>query len=172
MGSMAAIIARALRLRPEQRNTRQEKVAQFWRRVRVSLLGMLEERLGNVESLGGVRIYQDGLPASGELATRIARESAAAGSHNYELVLELVARGATLEQTEDPELLRQEYSMLKKPCPCAQRASELLELRDRFMADRINDTLKEGDIGVLFVGALHSVAEKLSPDIEVSMLAA
>lgn len=171
MGSMASVISRRLRLRPEQRRARQEKVARFWQQVRASLLEMLDERPGDAGSLSRVRIYQDGLPAAGELASRIARESAAKGSHNYNLVLELLERGATLEQTEDPGLLREEYSMLSKRSRNARRASELLEMRDRFIADRINATLKEGETGVLFIGALHRLTEKLAPDIEVSVLA-
>jgi pheromone shutdown protein TraB len=170
MGSMASAVTRSLRLRPDQHRTRQEKIARFWEKVRASLLAALDERLGGAGSLARVRIYQDGLPTSGELARRIARESAAKGSHNYSLVLELLDRGAALEQTESPDLLREEYSMLRRKSRNARRASELLELRDRFMADRINATLQEGETGVLFIGALHKVGERLASDIEVSML--
>ncbi len=47
-----------------------------------------------------------------------------------------------------------------------RQAQALLEKRDRYIPDRIDQTLKEGDTGVVFLGALHTLTG-LPPDIEV-----
>jgi hypothetical protein len=38
----------------------------------------------------------------------------------------------------------------------------LLERRDQFIAERIADTLKDGEIGILFMGVLHHVEDRLA----------
>ncbi len=47
----------------------------------------------------------------------------------------------------------------------AQR--KLLEDRDNFIAGTIESTLKEGDTGVLFIGAYNEVLAKLPVDIRI-----
>ncbi len=68
-------------------------------------------------------IYQDGLPCAGELDERIDRETAAKRSRNYQIIQRLMDRGARIEATESPVLLKQEYSYIKA----------LLEERDVFI---------------------------------------
>jgi hypothetical protein len=43
----------------------------------------------------------------------------------------------------------------------------LLQRRDQFIAQRINDTLKDGETGILFLGMLHSLERDLQPDVKV-----
>ncbi len=43
----------------------------------------------------------------------------------------------------------------------------MLEDRDNFIARTIESTLKEGDTGVLFIGAYHEILSKLTADIQV-----
>src|SRR5262249_55932565 len=57
------------------------------------------------------RLYQDGLPACG-LEEKIVRDLAMQGVPNYRILLKLMERGATLEGTEDPDLLRTEYELI------------------------------------------------------------
>lgn len=121
-----------------------------------------------------VRVYQDALPCCGR-ELDIVRETAAKGSKNHRLLLHLVARGARLMGTEDPELLLEEYRLLKatvegKEPSASQAACELIRKRDAFIAQRIADTLKEGEIGMLLMGALHQVAALLPADIQVTYL--
>lgn len=121
-----------------------------------------------------VRIYQDGLPCCGR-ELDIVRETAAKGSKNHRLLLHLVARGALLMGTEDPELLLDEYRLLKatvegKEPSAPQAEAALIRKRDTFIAQRIADTLNEGDVGILFMGALHQVAALLPADIQVTYL--
>ena len=113
------------------------------------------------------RIYQDGLPICG-FEERIVRELANAGSSNHQLILRLLDEGATLMGTEDPRLLMEEYEMQKRHLARpADRASapqarpqkghpdRVLQARDAFVVKRIADTLQEGEVGLLFLGALH-----------------
>ena len=50
-------------------------------------------------------------------------------------------------------------------------AAALLEARDRFIAERIDATLGDGEDGILFIGALHKVAKFLPQRIRVEYLA-
>lgn len=130
-----------------------------------------------------VRIYQDGLPCGGELGLKIVNETAARGSRNYKIVKKLIEKGATIEATESPELLRKEYELIKAFATAVSEEEkaiarrrydevkdELKEERDRYIAGRINDTLKDSETGILFIGAFHDVASKLADDIEVKTL--
>jgi hypothetical protein len=125
-----------------------------------------------------VRLYQDGLPVCGR-ETEIVIELARAGSRNHQLLLRLMAQGAILMGTESADLLVQEYQLAKQsltaPPPrsvgvAASRQAagdNLLERRDLFIAQRINDTLKSGETGILFLGMLHTLERFLQSDIKL-----
>jgi hypothetical protein len=123
-----------------------------------------------------VRLYQDGLPVCGR-ESEVVREMAESGSRNYRLVQELAGRGATLMGTESLELLMEEYDRAKKLLADQEGLSPkkkqadldeaLLHRRDLFIAKRINETLRSGEIGLLFLGVLHSLEDGLDQDIEV-----
>lgn len=128
------------------------------------------------------RIYQDGLPLSGK-EMDIVKEVAVKGSRNYQIVLDLVNRGAHLEGTEDINLLLEEYQYIKEITGITdpiqreevakkrqRMADTLLVKRGRFIAQRIDKTLKEGETGILFMGIKHEVDKYLPKDIEVSYL--
>jgi hypothetical protein len=129
-------------------------------------------------SFDRVRLYQDGLPVCGREA-EIVTELARAGSRNHRLLLRLMAHGAVLMGTESGDLLVQEYQLARQSLTArppravgvaAQRrvlSDTLLQRRDQFMAQRINDTLKCGETGILFIGMLHSLERCLSPDVKV-----
>ncbi|MBI3084380.1 MAG: hypothetical protein HYY88_01385 [candidate division NC10 bacterium] len=123
-----------------------------------------------------VRIYQDGLPVCGR-ELDIVREVAQGGSRNYALILELLSRGAVVEGTESPGLLREEYERIRSAIPAGQAREEharegerILRQRDEFIGRRIDETLKEGEVGILFIGLMHRVDRFLAPDIEVQYL--
>jgi hypothetical protein len=125
-----------------------------------------------------VRLYQDGLPVCGR-EVEIVTELAQAGNRNHRLLLRLMQRGASLMGTESSDLLVQEYqlarqSLTTRPPRAAGVAAQrralgaiLLQRRDQFMAQRINDTLKAGETGILFLGMLHSLEQYLLKDIRV-----
>jgi hypothetical protein len=129
-------------------------------------------------SFDRVRLYQDGLPVCGREA-EIVTELAQAGSRNHQLLLRLMAQGAVLMGTESGDLLVQEYQMARQSLTTrppraagvgsARRAlgQALLQRRDQFMAQHINETLKSGETGILFLGLLHSLEGYLHPDVKV-----
>ena len=129
-----------------------------------------------------VKIYQDGLPVSGR-ELEIAREVAARGSKNYQLVIEVVRRGARLMGTESPELLSQEYGHIKRIAEAqtdaereeakrsyAAESTKILKGRDAFITRQIIKTLEEGEVGLLFLGMLHEVDRLLPEAIQVEYL--
>ncbi len=126
------------------------------------------------------RVYQDGLPICG-FEERIVRELANAGSSNHQLILRLLDRGAVLMGTEDSQLLVEEYEMQKqrlaqatggrsRPGEQGHRSDRLLAARDRFIAERIEHTLQQGEVGLLFLGALHRLDPLKATDIRVETL--
>lgn len=128
-----------------------------------------------------IKIYQDGLPNCGkelEIVANLAKK----GSKNHRLILELVNKGARLVGTEDPALLLEEYKYIRKnllvgtpvagaglshPCSAAEN---LLEKRDEYISRRIDQTLNEGETGILFLGMMHRVDKKLPADIKTVFL--
>ena len=167
------------RLSAEAWRAHQRQTQEFWGKLGAKVMERVSEELAG-RSWTRLRIYQDGMPAAGETARRIVEELAEKGSLNYQLVQELMAKGAQLERTEQADLLRQEYRLLRGILAASEpaerdrarqqyaRASEgLLARRDRFIAQQIAGTLREGEVGLLFIGALHRVADYLSKDIEV-----
>jgi len=129
-------------------------------------------------SFDKVRLYQDGLPVCGR-ESQIVADLAQKGSRNHQLLLRLMEQGATLMGTESGDLLVQEYqialqSLTSRPPRSARVAAgrralgdSLLQRRDQFIAQRINETLQEGETGILFLGMLHAVASFLHQDIKV-----
>ncbi len=131
-------------------------------------------------------LYQDGLPVGGSMGRSVVEEASRRGSRNYRLLLELIDRGAQLRRTEDPELLRLEYDLVpqetstarltgdkrdeQRTAPDPEKRALLLRERDEFIARTIDATLKEGEVGVLFLGAEHQATARLAPDIIVQPL--
>ena len=138
----------------------------------------IESALDGVSvNMNKVRIYQDGLPISGK-EKDIVRDLADSGSRNHRLLLRLMAKGGVLMGTESPELLLEEYEMAKRGLSAGGEAAKkvnetpgstsLLQRRDKFVAERINATLQAGEVGIVFVGMLHSLEPWLAKDIRVT----
>lgn len=116
-----------------------------------------------------VKLFQDSLPVCGQ-ESALVRDLAAQGSRNHQLLENLVRRGATLIGTESPALLLDEYKLLQSPGRTKAREAALLNARDRFIAERIGASLAEGETGILFIGALHKVADFLPERVKVEYL--
>jgi len=118
-----------------------------------------------------VKLYQDGLPTGGN-EREIVQAAADRGSENHRLLLDLVEAGSQLVGTEDPDLLLEEYHQLKNGLSGGRRQNQkgLMNTRDQYIARRIDETLQEGEVGILFIGAMHQVDELLPQDIEASDL--
>ena len=152
-----------------------ETVAEMWKTIRREVLSLhlpCEK----------VRLYQDGLPRCGH-EEKIVRDLAKAGSDNHQILLELMERGAQLTGTESPELLMREYELARRVLLSStsgeqgQAAEEynecsgvLLDQRDRYIAERIGETLGSDETGLIFLGLLHSLEGRLPPSIEITVL--
>jgi hypothetical protein len=44
----------------------------------------------------------------------------------------------------------------------------LLQRRDQFIGQRIHETLKNGETGILFLGMLHQLEQYLAPNVKVT----
>ncbi len=141
----------------------------------------IEEQINSLDlPYAKVRLYQDGLPIC-DRESEIVHEVKEKGSRNHKLLAILMERGATIMGTESPPLLREEYELAKQTIgksgirkdPVSESPSEqsydgdLLERRDRFIANRINSTLGDEEMGILFLGMLHSISNFLDKDIKV-----
>jgi hypothetical protein len=127
-----------------------------------------------------IRIYQDGVPVCGNelgLAMRLADS----GSQHFSFILDLIEKGAKLEGTENMELLIREYDLLsqllmKNPGTERKQANieyqansrDLLAVRDKFIFNRITDTLDKREIALVFMGVMHRLDKLLEKDFLVS----
>lgn len=131
-------------------------------------------------NVSGMKIYQDGMVAEGEIGQKIVEEGLKSGSKNYELLSRLLQKGANLVKTEDFALVKRERDYLVKLTKAMTRIgkliaylkyrlikNELLRKRDEFIANRINGTLNQGETGIIFIGAYHDIIPKLAKDIQV-----
>lgn len=134
----------------------------------------------NSINVSGVKIYQDGMVADKEVGEKIVEETAKVGSKNYQLVSRLLKRGAILVKTEDFALVKKERDEIIKITQAKTIVAKLfnfirykfmknalLKKRDKFIAGRINETLKDGEAGIIFIGAYHNIKDKLPRDIQI-----
>lgn len=171
MGGLGEVFERALIARFGERQWEDNRrlVERFWT--------MVEETVDRLPIRWiGTRLYQDGLPVCGremEIVTELAR----AGSRNHQLLVRLSQEGAIIMGTESAELLVEEYQLVKQmlagqslsPTPETKSlADDLLERRDRYIAERVNSTLREDETGVIFLGLLHRLENKIAADISLT----
>lgn len=156
----------------------QNVVEQFWSQLQSGIEGWGIE-------YSTTFLYQDALPSTGHpeqiIEHKIVDELAAKGSTNHLILKWLIEKGAHLQGTESPELLLKEYEAVKKSLSQGLysdisneadsdpnlEASSLLEQRDRFIAERISQTLPSGHLGILFIGLQHRVQDFLPEDVVV-----
>lgn len=176
MGSLRDGISQILEgaLGRDRRERHKRAIYTFWEELKE----LLERILKDVD-MEKVKIYQDGVPIGGEPGVKLVEECAKNGSPNFQLVLSLIRRGATLEKTEDAHLLKEEYEILKEIVSAKtsiereklaerykKRLYKLTDERDRYIAGRITETLREGMLGILFIGATHNIVPYLLPEID------
>jgi hypothetical protein len=143
-----------------------DAVEHFWTVVD----GVIEGMNLNYQQL---KVYQDSLPVC-NVVDRIVADVAASGSKNYALLKTLQEKGATLMGTESPDLLKQEKALMTDVLQSAdhsnvsvEKAQNLLSQRDSFIGQRINESLADEEMGLIFVGIMHDIEPHLSSDIVV-----
>jgi len=156
--------------------------SEFWEEHENTIRGFWNAVIKYFDSLNvsGFKLYQDGMITDGQVAQKIVEEGVKSGSRNYELVSELLNKGALLIKTEDFSLVKKERDMLlgitragttfKKLLGFIKykfSKNKLLKKRDKFITGRINETLLDGETGIIFIGAYHNIKKRLSPDIQI-----
>lgn len=175
LGSLAADLEdKAVKLLGSYWREHKRTVKRYWQKI---------ERFLEKKTCTNVLIFQDGLPEGGETAHVIIDKLAQIGSPNYQLLKALVKKGARMQKTEDPELLKQEYQLTKDLASRKNlmstivaflkykfRKNGLLHARDEYISEQINQNLKEGETGICFLGAYHDVLSKLACDIKIVLV--
>jgi hypothetical protein len=127
-----------------------------------------------------MKIYQDGMVAEDEVGKKIVEDTAKAGSKNYQIILKLLDRGAVLVKTEDFKLVKKEYDRLLAITQAKSITKKiiafikyklvkviLLNRRDNFIVNRIEQTLKADEKAILFIGAFHNIKKRLPKNIQI-----
>jgi len=155
-----------------------EQVDQSWYKIETEITNRIIKI-----SPEKIKIYQDGLPVVDEMGIKIVKDAAEKGSINYSIIDNLLTRGAKLEIAENKDYLLTEYYLLadiaKDETPentlkayllYQEGSKKLLEQRDTYIANQINLTLQDGEVGIAFFGAAHSITNKLDKDIDVDII--
>jgi hypothetical protein len=155
-----------------------KEVNKSWDKIEIGINKQIE----NI-SFDKIKIFQDGLPAAGDIGLKIIKDAADKGSKNYRIIDNLLSKGAILEIAENKEFLLKEYHLLSEIGKAEttekqlvayshyqELAKELLNDRDNFIANQINSSLNEEETGIAFFGAAHSIIEKLNKDINVVVI--
>lgn len=143
-----------------------QMVFKYWDQVE-SQLTSLELKLGSVK-----KVYHELVPSGGEEGSKIVEEL---NSTSYEVVKSRVERGAQFEGLEDTDMLTESMDWTRCLAIGLQNEkvfNQVYELyakaqikRNEHIARRIDETLKEGECGVLLMREGHHV--QFPPDIEV-----
>jgi len=143
-----------------------EKVFRYWDQVEAQLAN-LELKLGIVK-----KVYHELVPVGGEEGSKIIEEL---NSTSYGIVKARVDKGAELEPLEDTDLLTESMDWTKCLAVGLQNAkvfdqvyeaySQAQTKRNEHIAKMINETLKEGEVGILLMREGHQV--QFPADIEV-----
>jgi hypothetical protein len=127
-------------------------------------------------------VYQDALPvceaALSGVEQQIIDELASKGSRNHQILQWLRSQGAMIVGTESPALLIEEYQLMKEsmmrelegdesPSAASHRSGQvaILRSRDKFIANRIDQTLRDSQTGLIFLGLIHQLEEHLPNDV-------
>lgn len=135
-----------------------KSLEKFWQELAKTLLSLPVDYMK-------VKLYQDSLPVCGhelEIVEKLAND----GNRNYLILFELVKKGAVVVGTEDPDLLVKERERFSQNSTTGSY-DDLMKRRDKYIAQRIDFTLKDSEIGLLLIGALHKVIDELPEDIRV-----
>jgi hypothetical protein len=155
---------------------------EFWKKHRETISGFWDSIVKYFTNLQvkDFKIYQDGMVADAEVGQKIVEEGVKSGSKNYEIIDDLLKKGAILVKTEDFALVKEERDRIVKITQAKTTTQKLiaylkyklaknrlLKKRDNYIAKRIDETLGFGETGILFLGAYHDIIPKLAKNIQV-----
>ncbi len=135
------------------------KTTEFWSYVE----DKLRMYLAKIQRVYRDEIFQHGDPALHYLSS--------IDQENYSLVKRLVEHGAAVEATEDSMLIAESQAWLEMTMrqPSGTIAQEFYHVtmreRDEYVSKKIEETLKEDELGILFLEPTRSI--KLNEQIKV-----
>lgn len=128
----------------------------------------------------GFKIFAQFLVVGGKPGKQVVKEKAKQGQFFYQIIEKLLDRGARVVRTEKKALLLKEYylasELLKNnsslPSLVKYRLLKkgILQQRDNFIKEQINQSLKDEETGIGFFGPYHQILEKLPKDIRITKL--
>jgi hypothetical protein len=143
-----------------------EKCSHYWQQV-AEQLSNLEAKIGNI-----ARIYHESISLSGEDAIKAVGEL---NSSSYQIVKSKCDNGAIFESIEEKELLEEaidwERCLLfgfmseKVASKVSEFYIEASKKRYELMAKKMDETLKDDEVGLLFIREGHRL--QFPADIEV-----
>lgn len=147
-----------------------EKVLKYWDEVDAHIAG-LESKLGAVK-----QVYHELIPVGGEQGCKAIEEL---NSSSYQVVRARLDRGAVVQPIEDVDSLTEFMDWgrclavglqnQKVIATVLESYSGARTRRNQSIAKKIDDTLKEGDVGILLMREGHEI--QFPPDIEVFYIA-
>ena len=147
-----------------------EKVFRYWDQVEAQLIN-LELKLGMVK-----KVYHELVPVGGEEGSKIVEEL---NSTSYGIVRARLDKGAEFQALEDADLLTESMDWTKCLAVGLQNQkvfekvyesySQAYKKRNEHIAKMIDETLKEGEVGILLMREGHQV--QFPADIEVFYVA-
>ena len=147
-----------------------EKFNRYWNQVE-NQMNALELKLGKV-----AKVYHELVPASGEDGAKVVKEL---NDKSYQVVKNRLEKGAQLEATEESGLLTELMDWSRCLAAGLQNQkvftqiyeyyTEVSEKRNEYISRQIDETLKEDEIGVLFMREGHKV--QFPQDIQVFYVA-
>jgi len=177
MGSLNTAITEVLdeAFGKDSRDEHRKQVLTFWDNI-----SALTQKILKAVDPSSIVLYQDGMPAGGEVGRRLVEEGVKDHIPNHRILQSLIEAGARLEKTENPTFLKQEYGILREIL-CAEsgekreslaahyqaRLGQLTQDRDVYIGRQIDETLKDGETGIVFIGASHDIGSHLPRTIRV-----
>jgi len=147
-----------------------QKARKYWDEVEAHITN-LELKLGSVS-----KVYHELVPLGGEEGSKVIEEL---NSASYQIVRARLDKGAEVQPVEDIELLTEYMDWSRCLAVGLQNQQVLVKVyesysevrlrRNKDMAKKIDETLKEEDIGILLMREGHQV--QFPTDIEVFYVA-
>lgn len=143
-----------------------ERCQRYWQQV-AEQLANLEQKIGRVN-----RVYHESISLSGEEGMKLAEKI---NQSCYQIAKNKCDNGATFEVIEDEELLGEVidwercvllgFATMKVASKVSEFYTEASKKRYEFMVNKITETLKDNEAGLLFIREGHRL--QFPKDIEV-----
>lgn len=177
LGSLKDAIITTREQRYGEAETKQfiNQTARYWVEAekRIQAAGLFQPKIAS-----HLHIFVDSLPdTSKDVIKKIIQELISRDIPVYRIIRKLQENGAIVHGTENTDLLLREYQywieLSRGKQPNSTLIAQLLQARDHFIAQRLDNMVPDGKIALLFIGRGHDVIgelAKLKLDFKVKYL--